>query len=102
MHCVVCGTHLQGTNQEGLVCVSCKQGQRGLGNKQLVRVQHCFRCGQPYAPQDSSIQHLFCSQGETHRSIASTPTDTEEIIQLARRRVHVPVLVLPTQENAGL
>ncbi len=57
MHCVLCGTLLSATNQDGIVCRDCKQQHR---EKTVILVAYCYACGQPYHPHDASIQHRSC------------------------------------------
>lgn len=62
MHCVNCGSILYNENQAGLVCLPCKQARekKRKGEEQPLSIRYCFRCGQPYHPNDTSIQHENC------------------------------------------
>ena len=62
MHCVLCGNPLQSGNQAGLVCQFCKlvREKRHKNDEQPLVIRYCFRCGKPYHPRDSSIQHPLC------------------------------------------
>ena len=103
MYCVMCGTPLQLHNQAGLVCLACKQtrGEQRPASKQPVAVQYCFRCGKPYDPPDHSIQHLCCQAGELSIRALYAWADSRATTTQARRHVHVPVVVLSTQEQAS-
>jgi hypothetical protein len=67
MYCVLCGDALQAETQAGIVCRLCKQKQeeRRRKNEQVIRICYCFRCGEPYRPDDTSIHHSSCSLAET-------------------------------------
>jgi predicted amidophosphoribosyltransferase len=62
MYCVNCGSFLHSTNQAGLVCQACKQEreQHPRVEKEPIAICYCFRCGKPYHPHDTSIQHTSC------------------------------------------
>ena len=71
MYCVTCGTPLCDKNGEGLICRTCKQGQRKEKNRNKappgLEVKYCFVCGDLYCPNDASIRHLYHMYGLTER-----------------------------------
>ena len=71
MYCVTCGTPLCDKNGEGLICRTCKQGQRKEKNRNKappgLEVKYCFVCGDLYCPNDASIRHLYHLYGLTER-----------------------------------
>ncbi len=84
MYCVLCGIYLREENQQGTVCLDCKQvhseqerRKKRVGRRPLtaccllIRVQYCFLCGQPYQPADASIWHASCLWSCLHAPRAS-------------------------------
>ena len=72
MHCVLCGNPLQNGNQAGLVCQLCKLARttRRRHDEQALVIRYCFRCGKPYHPRDSSIQHPLCGAEQAASNLA--------------------------------
>jgi len=77
MYCVMCGTFLRDDNQIGLICNHCKPEPREQKSNKgwIVQVHYCYRCGQPYQPSDTSIQHLSCFTGDMMMDISSFATN---------------------------
>jgi NMD protein affecting ribosome stability and mRNA decay len=91
MYCVNCGSILYNENQVGLVCQSCKQARekKRRGEEQPLSIRYCFRCGKPYQPHDSSIQHLFCPSEKGLATHSSAFLSEQEITPELRKDTHV-------------
>lgn len=89
MYCVTCGGFLHSTNQAGLVCLACKQARmcKRWGEKQPLSIHYCFRCGNPYQPQDTSIHHRSCTNREEKPLIISLEArkDTDVLVVSAQK-----------------
>ena len=73
MYCVNCGSLLQSDNRAGLVCQPCRQvrEKKRRNDERPLVIRYCFRCGKPYHPRDTSIQHPFCGAEQAAQHIAS-------------------------------